>query len=419
MKLKRGIEVSTLVEVWLPYGKTEVVVNIPDDKLNNILKRKKLKDESGSSKVAYAVDNPLGDRKLADIVTSGKKIAIAVQEPHNTGALTPITQEIIEILKTLGSKDDDIIVIISGNLDYPRYGNMNRPLLDRTQVHSFLESDMLPINTAEGTIKINKIFKEADVKIAIGMVEPHFLTGYSGAPYAISPGLLDIEKVLTLYKSAFKREYKDRHLFQEALDNASNLCNQVGVDFTINVAADNEKNVAVVAGETNKAFLEAVKCYEEEFKQEVKKPIDVLIGGVGGAPFDSDLGGLYQGIDNALTVAKKGGQVILATDCGQWVNSKPLLNFLLNQKEDFNMFKRRKVEQLLEFPLAFLFMKAKEYGDISIVSVTPQYYTKRALKFRAYRTVNQAVMNALNRIEKSAKILVAQDVYHTIFNMVQ
>ncbi|WP_455367253.1 lactate racemase domain-containing protein [[Eubacterium] cellulosolvens] len=405
-----------MVEVWLPYGKTDIFVNIPDEIIDDIIKspqeeRKRISQEI----ITECLENPIGSEKLSDLYEPEMSVAIAVQESHSSILLSSLVQIIQKVLQDQGARAEDVRIIISGNIGYPLSKESLDTYNSSYRHHSFVDSSMAPLDGVgkDGSPLINKVFMESDLKIAIGVVEPNHLTGFTGAPYTVSPGLLDLKTNQHLYQDAFKRSYENVPS-SETDFNPFNHCGLAGVDFTVNVQAERDEIVDLIAGDPKKAFRETVKRYVLKYKRPVKTPVDILIAGVGGSPFDSELSLLYQGVENALRVVEKQGQILLAAECEKWHNSKPLLNQLINLKEDFDALKKRKIEELLESPLRYLFMKAKEYADISLVSIMPHYYTKRALKFRAYRTVNHALQTALNRVNKEAKVLAVQDIYHTI-----
>ena len=55
----------------------------------------------------------------------------------------------------------------------------------------------LGVTPTRGTpIKIDRRFVEADLRIATGLVEPHFMAGFSGGPKVVAPGIAQAETIL-------------------------------------------------------------------------------------------------------------------------------------------------------------------------------------------------------------------------------
>ena len=52
-------------------------------------------------------------------------------------------------------------------------------------------------------VGLNKLFVDADIKIATGLVEPHFMAGYSGGRKVIAPGVAHHETIRTFHSARF------------------------------------------------------------------------------------------------------------------------------------------------------------------------------------------------------------------------
>ena len=58
--------------------------------------------------------------------------------------------------------------------------------------------------TSKGTpIKLDRRFVEADLRIVTGLVEPHFMAGYSGGRKLIVPGVAHADTITRLHTATF------------------------------------------------------------------------------------------------------------------------------------------------------------------------------------------------------------------------
>ena len=58
--------------------------------------------------------------------------------------------------------------------------------------------------TKQGNIvKLDKRFLDADIKIATGLVEPHFMAGYSGGRKVIAPGIAHADTITTFHSARY------------------------------------------------------------------------------------------------------------------------------------------------------------------------------------------------------------------------
>ena len=70
-----------MVEVWLPYGSTEVCVRIPTANLLDVVEPKKTASaKNPQTEIKNALQNPLGAKRLAEIVKPGAKITVVLKD---------------------------------------------------------------------------------------------------------------------------------------------------------------------------------------------------------------------------------------------------------------------------------------------------------------------------------------------------
>ena len=105
---------------------------------------------------------------------------------------------------------DQITVLVATGLHRPNEGEELRALvgddwvLDKVKVvNHFARKDedhvSLGRTKAGQPIKVDKRFVEADLKIATGLVEPHFMAGWSGGRKVITPGVCHAETITSIH----------------------------------------------------------------------------------------------------------------------------------------------------------------------------------------------------------------------------
>src|SRR5207253_10921773 len=55
-------------------------------------------------------------------------------------------------------------------------------------------------------VKLDRRFVEADLRIATGLVEPHFMAGYSGGRKVIAPGIAHADTIRTFHSARFMED---------------------------------------------------------------------------------------------------------------------------------------------------------------------------------------------------------------------
>ena len=113
---------------------------------------------------------------------------------------------------TLGVPLKHITVLIATGLHRPNEGTELEELIGDPWVienvnveNHFARDDSAHIEvgtTKKGNrILLDRRFVSADVKIVTGLVEPHFMAGYSGGRKVIAPGVAHAETITTFHSS--------------------------------------------------------------------------------------------------------------------------------------------------------------------------------------------------------------------------
>ena len=48
---------------------------------------------------------------------------------------------------------------------------------------------------------LNRHWVDADVRVTLGLVEPHFFAGFSGGPKMVAPGLAGVDTIMKLHSA--------------------------------------------------------------------------------------------------------------------------------------------------------------------------------------------------------------------------
>jgi nickel-dependent lactate racemase len=171
---------------------------------------------------------------------------------------------------------------------------------------------------------VNRLAYESKLTIATGIVEPHQYAGYSGGAKTLAVGAAG-EAMIAYTHGPQMVEHPGTRLgriegnpFREAVNEAAR---RAGLQFIVNVVQDDEQRVvAVRAGEPQAAFAELVTIARSLFEVPIPHQYDVAIGGVG-YPKDANL---YQATRAPsylffapLPVVRPGGFFIIPAQCPQ------------------------------------------------------------------------------------------------------
>jgi nickel-dependent lactate racemase len=150
--------------------------------------------------------------------------------------------------------------------------------------HVGTDSSMLrSIGQTERTpdVSVNSHYLDAELKIATGLVEPHYMAGFSGGRKAICPGICGQSVTYGFHSAPILNEKNTASLVLEGNpchEEALRIAKMAGVDFSVNVTINKNKRLAgVFSGELEKAHIAAVEHIRRFVCIELARLYDVVI----------------------------------------------------------------------------------------------------------------------------------------------
>jgi nickel-dependent lactate racemase len=412
--------IVVMVDVWLPYGKTDVCVRVP---ARNLLGSINPVQKSGVSdlKVEFerALKEPIGAMRLSEIVKIESKVAILVdKDVTRKNFYELMLLSVLSELNVAGVKAENIVVIFGSNL--------NNQLVKPEEDLSFLSEDILKcvkivnhdIKAQDlvfvGTTKshgnkvfLNRIFVEADVKIVLASsVNVHYYAGYSGGQKSVLSGVCGIETIR--YNSALmlnnnaKAGVLDGNPVHEDMTEIARLAK---VSFVVNVVENSKGEVVkVFAGGLEAAFLEAVKLVDEIYKVTVDRRADIVVVSAGGSSADGSLSQAYKAVDNVLDVVKRGGVIVLVAECSKGHGNQMFYDWMTRLTDLKSTEKEIKRNFALGGHKTYYLLKVLQNHPIILVSSLPDYYATNVFKLKTARAVNDALTEAFKLAGSASRV---------------
>jgi nickel-dependent lactate racemase len=418
-----------MVEVWLPYNKTEVVVKVPNENFLGIIDGKEVKGaENPEELIRHSINNPSNGMKLEEIVKSGDKVAIVIDDETRPLPSHLIISCLVNKLNQSGIEDDSITIIVGTGMHSSSLEKMREIIgeeyLKRVNVviHDCNSKDLVYFGkTSFGTeVYINKFFATANVRIVTGDIDLHYFAGYGGGRKSVLPAISGIKTIQQNHKLLFNPKARtgnlDGNIIHKDMEEAANL---VGVNFAVNVVLNPQKEVIQsFAGDMKQTFLQGVKLVDEIYKVHVGDRASIIIVSPGGHPYDIDLYQSYKGLDSVLTIVKDDGIIILVAECTQGYGNEVFYEWMVKYKTLVKLERELKRKFVLGAHKAYYFLKALQKVQIILVSAMPNYYSTNIFKLQTAKSVNAALRAALKMKGKKSKILVVPHAA-TIFPRIQ
>ena len=335
-------KIVTTKPIDLAYGKRHLAVSMPSDANATIIRKlplQKLPDARAA--VRQALDQPIGARSLKLLAQGRRSACILIcditRPVPNHLFLRPMIQDMIEA----GIPAEGITVLVATGLHRPNEGDELAELIGDPWVQStvrvenhFARDDAdhvdLGVTRTRGTpVKLDRRFIEADLKIATGLVEPHFMAGYSGGRKVIAPGVAHADTIRTFHNARFMEDPLARQgnlggnpLHEEQLE----IVRMVGEVYALNTVLDEDRDlVRVTFGEIIASHLAAVDFARESFEIRVPRKFKTVVTSAAGYPLDKTYYQTVKGMVTPLDILEPGGTLIIASECSEGLGSREFM----------------------------------------------------------------------------------------------
>jgi nickel-dependent lactate racemase len=408
-----------MVDVWLPYGKTEICARIPTrNYLGNIEPKEKEGVKDPRAEIERALNEPIGTQRLSELAKPDKKVAIVVNDQTRSTPSHLIVPPVLDELNKAGVKDSDITIIIGCGTHRPATNEEVKSLLGEETLqrvtvisHDSRAKDLIYLSRTKTfltKVYVNKVFAEAGMRILTGDIGLHYYAGYAGGRKNVLPAISGEESIqhnhaMILHPKARTGVLEENPIHEDMVE-AARLAK---ADFIVNIVTNSKRQlVKAYAGDLEQAFYEGVKLVDEMYKIPIERRADIVIVSPGGHPLDIDLYQAYKGVDNALDAVKRGGVIIWAAECPEGHGNDVFYEWMNKFKDLKEMETEIKRHFRLGGHKAYYLLKALQRAHIILVSTLPDYYATSVFKLRTARALNDALRDAFDITGKDGKIWV-------------
>ena len=316
-----------LTRLQLDYGTEGLVVEIPSSEVTVLAPRHLpgLPDERASFQAALG--QPIESPPLRELIHSTHRVAIVIPDITRP---CPNQRLLAWTLEELSQVPEGNFVIISGtgshraNTREELLSLVGPEIMNRVRVVNHTAHDPSMVapagQTADGrTVHLNAEYLEADRRIVIGFIEPHFMAGFSGGYKGIFPGLADIDSIMHYHRAEVIGDPRstwgrlEDNPTQEQIRFNGSL---VPVDFCVNVTLNRERRITgMFCGDVLAAHRDGCSFARETAMIPCPKPFPIVITTNSGYPLDQNLYQTVKGMSAAVQIVSEGGLIVTAARC--------------------------------------------------------------------------------------------------------
>jgi len=337
--------------VHLLYGKGGMELSVPE--AAQVLRGQDVPAAADAQKevrralLAEPIDSP----PLPSIIKekSPRTVAITISDITRPVPNRTILPPLLEILNHNGIADSQMVIIIGTGLHREstaaeRELLVGREILERIEVIDHRPRDRATLVRVSDSppVYLNKRFAEADLRIVTGLVEPHFMAGFSGGRKGVCPALVDLETVQRFHGfQALADPRADNGCLEgnPCHDIALKIARSVGLDLLLNVAITRDRRLAAVwAGDLVAAHAAACRQVAEWVTAEISGPFDLVVTCGGGFPLDATFYQTVKGMVTAMPALGETSTLLQVSECAEQLGSAVYTELMLGYDNDWRRF---------------------------------------------------------------------------------
>ncbi len=328
------------------YGRSELTVSLPAPiAVQEIVKYPMPILPEGDAAIRQSFAEPIGCAPLSELARGRKNACILICDitrPVPNGRILP---PLVDTLIAAGIGREQILILVATGLHRPNEGEDFRELIASDEIYTTIRIENhfardraahidLGVTSSGIPIGIDRRFFEADLKLVTGLVEPHFMAGYSGGRKVVAPGVAYQDTILQFHTAHVLEHPRAVNCVMDGnpLHEAQiEIIRAIGDIYAVNVAIDDKRRIGTVTfGEIEASHREAVAFMRRYAEVDVARRFRTIVTSAGGYPLDKTYYQTVKGMVSPLDILEPGGTIIIASECSEGMGSE---EFVAAQKE--------------------------------------------------------------------------------------
>ena len=374
------------MDIQLLYGKKELNVNLPEHINVQVINKHPMPVLSDSDRaVREAFENPIQSPSLSSLARGKKSACILVCDitrPVPNGLILP---PLVNSLLAEGIDREDILILVATGLHRPNEGEELRELIGSDEIFNTIpienhfardrEAHVDLGFTSQGIpVGIDRRFIDADLRLVTGLVEPHFMAGYSGGRKVVAPGVAYQDTILKFHTAHILEHQSSENCILEGnpLHQAQlEIIRTIGDIYAVNVVIDEKRRLGLVTfGAIEPSHLEAVDFLKNYAEIDISRKFKTVVTSAGGYPLDKTYYQTVKGMVGPMSILEPGGTIIIASECSEGMGSPEFVsaqNMLCKHgSERFMDILKGRSEALIDEWQTEMLLKPLRHGSIEL-----------------------------------------------------
>ena len=328
------------MNITLRYGRFGLPIQISDDLDVTVLHMNPLPPlENEADEIEKSLISPIDSQPLSVLARGRESACVVISDVTRPVPNQKILTPMLQILQDSGIAREKITILNATGLHRPNEGAeleemigaeikenfrvVNHDARNRS-THTAIGDVPLGLSDDLAQVDIDNAYLQSDLKITTGLIEPHFMAGYSGGRKLVCPGIASAETIMQFHSPRMIGDPNSRagNLLENPVHAMSRaVAGKVGVDFICNVTLDEARRITGVwSGDLDAAHQSGISHVDRQTKVPCE-PAEIVITTVAGYPLDTTLYQAVKGMVGALPAIKPGGTMIVAASLSEGIGS--------------------------------------------------------------------------------------------------
>ena len=346
------------MKTLLIYGKEHIEIKVPDSA--DIFEAAYPEIKLDSSELVYnSIKNPINSLPLSDILKKRRNdsVVIVVSDITRPIPYHSFLQVLLDEVEENGILKSDIKILVATGMHRKSTKEEHIEMFGENICENYCiidhdaedETELVDIDrkSKQGrNIILNRYLVEAGCKIVTGLVEPHFMAGFSGGRKSICPGLVALDTIKNFHgfeildnENSANTILENNPCHKEALS----IAEAAEIDFVLNVVINKDRQVVgAFSGDLNDAHKKACDFVKKYTCPKIEKEYDIVITSSGGYPLDATFYQCVKGMVSSLPAVKKNGIIISLGKCCEGIGSKEYTETMFKYSDSWKKFLKDK-----------------------------------------------------------------------------
>jgi len=362
---------------------------------------------------------PIGGPSLGDLVHDVRHLMLVADDgtrPTPTDVILPI---LLDALNRAGLADSAITLVIALGTHramtpaeiVTKFGREAVARIHIVNHEPFDPDALVDLGTTPGGVHVtvNRAVLDADLVIGIGSIVPHHIPGFSGGAKIIQPGVCGDRTTGEVHLLSVRHRRSLLGVVENRVrEEMEAIAERAGLAAILNTVLNAEgRVVGAVYGDVKAAFRAGVALSRRIYGVPVPGLADIVVAG--SHPCDSEFWQAHKTLYSAELCVKQGGTIIIVTPCPEGVAATHagVLDFGGGSWEEIEAgIASGAIDDLTAGALTLAWANARERASIALVSGGISEDDARKLRFTPFRTVDEALADALARHGAGATVTV-------------